>query len=213
MAHRPNRSCLRPRLTGEKRMLAQLVPALRITLILTVLTGLIYPGSVTLLCQWLFPTQANGSLVVINGRIAGSRLIGQSFTQPEYFHSRPSAAGSEGYDASSSSGSNLGPTSRQLADRVKGTVERIRRENPAYTGPLPADLATASASGLDPHISPASAEAQIARIARYRGATVEELKFLVGRYTEARTLGFLGEPRVNVLLLNLELDRKFPLKR
>jgi K+-transporting ATPase ATPase C chain len=194
-------------------MLHQLIPALRITLILTALTGLIYPASVTLLCQWLFPAQANGSLVVINGRIAGSRLIGQSFTKPEYFHPRPSAAGAEGYDASASSGSNLGPTSRQLADRVKRSVEQIRRENPEYSGPLPADLATASASGLDPHISPASAEAQIARIARYRGAAVGELRSLVASCTEARTLGFLGEPRVNVLLLNLELDRRFPLKR
>lgn len=194
-------------------MLNQLIPGLRITLALTALTGLIYPGVVTMLCQWMFHLQANGSLIVRDGRVVGSTLIGQSFTRPEYFHPRPSAAGPEGYDASASSGSNLGPTSRELMDRVRASMEQFREENPEHTGAIPADLVTASASGLDPHISPASAEVQIARVARVRGIAAEELRSVVAGHTEGRTLGFLGEPRVNVLVLNLELDRKFPMIR
>ncbi len=138
------------------------------TLVMTVLTGLIYPLAVTGLCQALFRNQANGSLITVNGQVIGSRLIGQNFTKPEYFQPRPSAAGNDGYDATASSGSNLGPTNQKLIDRVKASVDKFHKDNPDYLGPLPADLVTASGSGLDPHISPASATAQIERIARAR---------------------------------------------
>jgi K+-transporting ATPase ATPase C chain len=190
-------------------MLKQFIPGIRITLALTILTGLLYPGVVTGLCQLLFRDQANGSLVVKDGRVAGSSLIGQSFSRPEYFHSRPSAAGSDGYDASASSGSNLGPTSRKLIDRVQGDVEKFRKENPDYHGPIPADIVTASGSGLDPHISPASAQAQALRIAKARGLSVDQVNRLIAQFTEAPSLGILGDPRVNVLLANLALDRLF----
>src|SRR5690349_20901705 len=149
-------------------MLKQIIPGLRITLAFTVLTGLLYPGIVTGLCQLLFRQQANGSLVQKDGRVVGSALIGQTFTRPEYFHSRPSAAGHDGYDASASTGSNLGPTSKKLIDRVKTDGAKIRQENPDYQRPIPADMATASASGLDPHISPAAAQVQVARVAKAR---------------------------------------------
>ncbi len=192
-------------------MLKQLIPGFRITLAFTVLTGLLYPAVVTGLCQLLFRQQANGSLIARDGRVVGSSLIGQSFTRPEYFHSRPSAAGSEGYDASASSGSNLGPTSRKLIDRVKGDIEKFRRDNPDYHGPIPADLVTASASGLDPHISPASARAQAARVAKARGVAVNQVNELIARFTEAPSLGLIGGARVNVLRLNLALDRDYPL--
>ncbi|HSW39997.1 MAG TPA: potassium-transporting ATPase subunit KdpC [Acidobacteriota bacterium] len=191
-------------------MLKQTAPALRIMLALTVLTGLAYPGIVTGLCQWLFPRQANGSLIFRDGRIAGSLLIGQTFSGPEYFHPRPSAAGPDGYDAFASGGSNLGPTSRELTERVKKDIQSFRRENPEYSGPLPADLATSSGSGLDPHISPASALAQSARVAGARGLTTRRVREFIGRYTEDPLLGFLGDPRVNVLRLNLALDADFP---
>jgi len=190
-------------------MLKQFIPGIRITLALTILTGLLYPGVVTGLCQLLFRDQANGSLVVKDGRVAGSSLIGQSFSRPEYFHSRPSAAGSDGYDASASSGSNLGPTSRKLIDRVQGDVEKFRKENPDYHGPIPADIVTASGSGLDPHISPASAQAQALRIAKARGLSVDQVNRLIAQFTEAPSLGILGDPRVNVLQANLALDRLF----
>jgi K+-transporting ATPase ATPase C chain len=194
-------------------MWKQLLPALRMTLTLTVLTGLLYPGLVTGLCQLLFPSQANGSLIPQHGRIIGSALIGQNFTRPEYFQPRPSAAGNDGYDATASSGSNYGPTSQKLADRVKASVEKFRKENPDYTGSIPADLLTASASGLDPHLSPASAAAQASRVAKVRGVSPEQIQQLIAQFTEDRDLGFLGEPRVNVLRLNLALDGRFPLKK
>jgi K+-transporting ATPase ATPase C chain len=193
-------------------MLKQIIPGLRVTLVLTILTGLFYPGIVTGLCQWLFRHEANGSLIVKDGRVVGSSLIGQNFTQPEYFHSRPSAAGSDGYDASASSGSNLGPTSKRLIDRVKGDIDKFRQENPDYQGPIPADLLTASGSGLDPHISPASAQAQAARVAKRRGISLEQVRSLIGRYIEQPDLGLLGDRRVNVLRLNLALDEQFPLR-
>jgi len=187
-------------------------PAFRVTLFFTVLTGLIYPGVVTALCQLVFPDKADGSLVKVNGQAVGSSLIGQNFTKPEYFQPRPSAAGNDGYDATASTGSNYGPTNQKLIDRVKVSIEKFRKENPDHAGPVPADLVTASGSGLDPHISPASAEAQAARIARARGISVEQVQQLITENTEGRTLGLLGEPRVNVLLLNLVLDQKFPRK-
>jgi len=187
------------------------MPAFRLTLLFTILTGLVYPGIVTGLCQLLFPDQANGSLVEKNGRVVGSRLIGQSFTRPEYFHARPSAAGS-GYDAAASSGSNLGPTSRKLFDRIKNAAEHFRAENPDFAGPIPADALTASGSGLDPHISPASAEAQVSRVSRARRADPAKIKQLVAQSIAGRALGFLGEPGVNVLELNLVLDERFPME-
>jgi potassium-transporting ATPase KdpC subunit len=190
-------------------MLRQLAPAIRITLVLTLLTGLLYPGVVTGLCKVLFPRQANGSLIVKDGRLMGSSLIGQNFTKPEYFHPRPSAAGNDGYDGSSSGGSNLGPTSKKLIDRIRGDVEKFRKENPDYHGPIPADIVTASGSGLDPHISPASAQAQAFRVAKIRGVSVDQVNRLIAQYTEPPSLGFLGDARVNVLKLNLALDRHF----
>ncbi len=193
-------------------MWKQFGPAFRMTLFLTVLTGLVYPGLVTALCQALLRDKANGSLVQVNGQIVGSSLIGQNFTRPGYFHPRPSAAGNDGYDATASGGSNYGPTNQKLIDRVKASVDKFRKDNPDYTGAIPADMVTASGSGLDPHISPASAEAQAARIAKSRGVTVEQVEQLIADYTEERSLGFLGEPRVNVLALNLALDQQFPHK-
>lgn len=188
----------------------QLLPGLRMTLALTVLTGVVYPGVVTALCQTLFSAQANGSLIVRNGKVVGSALIGQSFARPEYFHPRPSTAGADGYDASASGGSNLGPTSQALMDRVKASVAELQAQNPSHQGEWPADLATASASGLDPHISPAAARVQMGRIARARSVPVERVETLLACCTEGRDLGFLGEPRVNVLQLNLALDRELP---
>lgn len=191
-------------------MRKNLLTALRMTLVTTVLFGLIYPLVVTVLAQALFPDKANGQLIQQNGTIVGSRLIGQPFTGPAYFHSRPSAAGI-GYDASASGGSNLGPTNKALIERVGGDVQRMKVENPAAA--IPADLVTTSGSGLDPHISPSTAEFQISRVARARHMSESELRALVSRHTEGRQLGFLGEPRVNVLELNLELDAARPLDR
>ena len=188
-----------------------LMPALRTTLVLTVLTGGIYPALITGLSQAIFPRQSNGSLIEADGKIVGSELIGQIFTRPAYFHGRPSAAGG-GYDAANSAGSNLGPTNQRLVGRIKADLEKFHKENPTFSGPIPSDLLTTSASGLDPHISPASAYAQAERVARTRGISVAEVKRLVADHTEGRQLGFLGEPRVNVLNLNMALDRQFPRK-
>jgi K+-transporting ATPase ATPase C chain len=181
------------------------------TLVMTVLTGLIYPGVVTGLCQLLFPNQANGSLVYKDGKVVGSTLIGQNFSKPEYFQPRPSAAGN-GYDATASSGSNLGPTSQKLVDRVKASADKFHKDNPTFSGTIPADLLTASGSGLDPHLSPESANAQVDRIAQVRGASPDDIRALVAQLTESRDLGFLGEPRVNVLRLNQALDSRYPHK-
>ena len=187
-----------------------LIVALKFTLITTLLFGLVYPLAVTGLSQLLFPKQANGSLIERNGQILGSRLIGQAFTSDKYFHSRPSAAGN-GYDATASSGSNLAPTNQQLVDRVKQDVAKLQQENPGVA--IPADLVTTSGSGLDPDISPAAAEFQIPRIARARGISAETLRPLVARHTQQRQWGILGEARVNVLELNLNLDASFPAKQ
>ena len=193
-------------------MLEQLLPAIRMTLVLTVLTGMLYPALITGIAQAIFPKQANGSLIEVNGKVIGSELIGQKFSKPEYFQGRPSAAG-DGYDAANSGASNLGPTSQKLVERIKADAEKFRKENPDFSGPIPADLLTASASGLDPHLSPASAAAQVARVAKARGITQDQAQQLVDRFTEQRQLGFLGESRVNVLKLNIELDSTYPVKR
>lgn len=183
--------------------------ALRVTLVTLLLTGLLYPLLVTGLAQVLFPAQARGSLVDDgHGRVAGSALIGQGFSRPAYFHPRPSAAGPAGYDAAASAGSNLGPTSQKLRDRMTGDVARLQQEHTAG-GRIPADMVTASASGLDPHISPEAALWQVERVARARGLAPERVRAVVQAVVEGRDLGMLGEPRVNVLLLNLSLDRQF----
>jgi K+-transporting ATPase ATPase C chain len=177
--------------------------AIRFTLVTTLLFGLAYPLLVTGLSQLAFPKRANGSLIEQNGQVVGSRLIGQNFAGDKYFHSRPSSAGN-GYDASSSSPSNLGPTNKLLVDRVSQDVAKLQQENPGVA--VPADLVTSSGSGLDPDISPAAAEFQLGRVARVRGLSVEALREIVSKHTSARQLGILGEARVNVLELNLELD-------
>jgi K+-transporting ATPase ATPase C chain len=189
-------------------MIRKLVrPAIVMTVALMVITGAIYPGIVTAVAQLLFPRQANGSLVAANGRTVGSELIAQGFAGPAYFHPRPSAAGS-GYDATASAGTNKGPTDRRLADTlITGSVDQAVREDGAVKGHVPADMATRSASGLDPHVSPANAMLQVARVARARGVDASRIRAMVERRLEGRQLGFLGEPRVNVLMLNLDLDR------
>lgn len=183
--------------------------AIWFTLVTTVMFGLFYPLGITGLAQVFFHEKANGQLIEKNGKVLGSRIIGQSFTGPGYFHSRPSNAGT-GYDATSSSASNLAPTNKQLIERVKADVEKARAENPS--APAPIDLVTTSGSGLDPNISPAAAEFQIARVAHERGMNPDDVRMLVQRHTLGRQFGFLGEPRVNVLELNLDLDAHHPLR-
>jgi K+-transporting ATPase ATPase C chain len=188
----------------------QLRPAIVVTVVLMVITGLIYPGAVTALAQLLFPRQANGSLITVDGRVVGSELIAQQFTRAEYFHSRPSGAS---YNGGASSGTNKGPTDLKLADTlIAQAVDSAIRLDGAVRGRVPADLVTASGSGLDPHISPASAFLQVVRVARVRGVAAAAVRAVVERHVEGRQFGFFGEPRVNVLLLNLDLDRTLQLR-
>jgi potassium-transporting ATPase KdpC subunit len=187
-----------------------LISAILMTVVTTVVLGIVYPLVVTGIAQVVFPEQANGQLVERDGTVIGSRLIGQGFSSPGYFRSRPSAAGM-GYDAANSAGSQLGPTNKKLIDNVKANVEAARKENP--NAPVPIDLVTTSASGFDPHVSPAAADFQVPRVARERGMSEADVRRLVEANTEGRQLGFLGEPRVNVLELNLALDRERPLKK
>jgi len=188
-------------------MKKNLITALLMTLATTVLLGIIYPLVVTGLAQVLFPQKANGQLIKANGKLVGSKIIGQAFSGPSYFHSRPSAAG-YGYQADNSNGTQLGPTNHQLTDRVKADVASLQAENP--NAPVPIDLVTTSASGLDPDITPAAAAFQVPRVAKARGIGEDQLRSLVAERTQGRQFGFLGEARVNVLLLNLELDSRFP---
>jgi K+-transporting ATPase ATPase C chain len=190
-------------------MVSTLLIGLRACLVTLALTGLLYPLAVTGVAQLLFPHEADGSLVTDErGQVVGSALISQGFAQPGYFQPRPSAAGN-GHDAAASSGSNLGPTSRKLRERAVADAERLRQQNPEAPGPVPAELVTTSGSGLDPHVSPEAARWQVPRVARARGVAPERIQAVVAAHTEGRTLGVLGEPRVNVLLLNLALDRQF----
>lgn len=191
-------------------MKKHLVTSILMTVVTTILLGIIYPFMVTGLAQLIFPRQANGNMITSNGTLIGSRLIGQPFSSPGYFRSRPSAAGT-GYDAGNSGGSNLGPTNKMLIDRMNGDIQKAQAENPGT--PVPMDLVTTSGSGLDPHISPEAAAFQVPRIARERGISEADVSALVANHTEGRQLGFLGEPRVNVLELNLDLDTTHPMKK
>ena len=187
-------------------MKKNLITAVLMTIATTILLGIVYPLVVTGIAQVVFPRQANGQLIQQGGRLVGSSIIGQGFSGPAYFHSRPSAAGN-GYDAANSNGSQLGPTNQKLIDRVKADVSTAQADNPDTAVPI--DLVTASGSGVDPHITPASAEFQLSRVAKERGTTVDRIAVLVAKHTEGRQLGILGEPRVNVLELNLDLDQQF----
>jgi potassium-transporting ATPase KdpC subunit len=191
-------------------MKKNLITAILMTVATTILLGIVYPLIVTGLAQLIFPKQANGQLIQKDGRMIGSSIIAQGFSSPGYFHPRPSFAGN-GYDPTSTNGSQLGPTNQKLIDRVKGDVANAQPENPSTTVPI--DLVTGSGSGLDPHITPATAEFQLPRVAKERGTTVEQLRTLVQKHTQDRQFGFLGEARVNVLELNLELDERFPTKK
>jgi len=188
-------------------MKKNLITAILMTVATTILLGIVYPLVVTGLAQLIFPKQANGQLIEKNGKTIGSSIIAQAFSSPGYFHPRPSFAGN-GYDPTNSGGSQLGPTNQKLIDRVKGDMANAQAENP--NTPVPIDLVTGSASGLDPHITPAAAEFQLLRVAKERGISVDQLRSLVQKHTEDRQFGFMGEPRVNVLELNLELDERFP---
>ena len=189
-------------------MLKELKPAFLMLLLLTVVTGVAYPMLVTGIAQGLFKTEANGSLIERDGEVVGSKLIGQPFSDPKYFWGRPSATAPMPYNAAASGGSNLGPLNPALEDAVKGRIEALKAADPTQSVQIPVDLVTASASGLDPHISPAAAQWQAPRVARLRGLPVEQVQKLVAAHTEGRQFGFFGEPRVNVLRLNLALDRK-----
>ena len=184
-------------------LVRNLVTATLMTVVTTVLLGVIYPLAITGIAQVVFPDKANGQLIEKDGKVIGSRIIGQGFSSPGYFRPRPSAAGS-GYDAANSAGTQLGPTNKKLVDNVRANVEAARKENP--TAAVPVDLVTTSASGLDPHLSPAAADFQVPRVARERGMSESDVRALVAAHTEGRQLGFLGEPRVNVIELNLALD-------
>ena len=188
----------------------QLVIAIKAAIVLTLLTGVAYPLLVTGLARVFFPRQADGSMVQANGRMVGSALIGQNFTKPEYFHGRPSASN---YDGLASGGSSFGPTNQKLADRVQADLKAFRAANPTFAGPVPADLLTASGSGLDPDLSPESARAQAARVASARGMDPAAVERLIAANTEGRQFGLLGEPRVNVLQLNLALDQTAPVRK
>jgi potassium-transporting ATPase KdpC subunit len=187
-----------------------LVAAVLMTIVTTLILGVIYPLAITAIAQVAFPSQANGQLIERDGKVVGSRIIGQGFSSPGYFRSRPSAAGT-GYDAANSAGSNLGPTNKKLVDAVTANVEAARKENP--NAPVPIDLVTTSASGFDPHITPAAADFQVPRVARERGMSEADLRQLIEAHTEGRQLGFFGEARVNVLELNLALDSQHPIKK
>jgi potassium-transporting ATPase KdpC subunit len=191
-------------------MKGQVTVALRMTLLTLFLTGIAYPLAITGLTRIVLPWRSGGSLVLRDGRVIGSELIGQGFENPAHFQGRPSAAGAAGYDAAASSGSNLGPTSRALRDRMAAQVTRLIAANPDAPGPVPIELVTASGSGLDPHLSPQAARWQAPRVAALRGINLSDVQALIEEHVEGRDLALLGEPRVNVLLLNLDLDRHFP---
>lgn len=191
-------------------MLKELKPAILMTIVLTVVTGVLYPLAITAILQVTFPYRASGSLISRNGKLIGSELIAQSFTRPEYFHARPSATSPKPWDPTASGGSNLGPTNPALLQRLSKAASDYRNENPSFTGPIPSDAITTSASGLDPDITPANAIAQAARVAAARGVSTGSVEAFVRRHTRGRDLGFLGEPRANVLELNLAMDAEMP---